>query len=89
MVGETTAGADGDVNTVVLPGGFTVRWSGAIVRPRTGEHFPGVGVHPDVIVKSTIDGISRGRDEVLDAAVNELQLHQSVPSRSFDHSEYR
>lgn len=69
IVGSSTAGADGNVSPVYLPGGFYFYFSGL------GVFYPGhtptqrVGIVPDVLVMPTIAGVRAGRDEVLDAAV--------------------
>lgn len=69
VVGSTTAGADGNISIVPLPGGFYFYFSGiGVFYP---DHTPTqrVGIVPDIVVTPTIAGIRAGRDEVLDAAV--------------------
>lgn len=69
VVGSTTAGADGNVSMVPLPGAFYFYFSGlGVYYP---DHTPTqrVGIVPDVVVTRTIAGIQAGRDEVLDAAI--------------------
>jgi C-terminal processing protease CtpA/Prc len=70
IVGSTTAGADGNVSTVPLPGGLSSLFSGiGVFYP---DHTPTqrVGIVPDIVVESTIAGIGAGRDEVLDEAIH-------------------
>lgn len=69
IVGSTTAGADGNVSTIVLPGGLTTMISGIGVYYPDGTETQRVGIVPDVTVKPTINGIKEGRDEVLQKAI--------------------
>jgi C-terminal processing protease CtpA/Prc len=69
IVGSTTAGADGDVSMVPLPGGLYFYFSGiGVFYP---DHSPTqrVGIVPNIVVTPTIAGIQAGRDEVLDEAL--------------------
>src|SRR5439155_1461619 len=46
MVGEPTAGTNGNVNTIGLPGGYFVRFTGMKVLKHGGSRHHGVGIHP-------------------------------------------
>jgi len=69
IVGETTAGTNGNVNPFALPGGYIVIWTGMRVQKRDGTPHHGVGIHPTVHVSPTIQGIRAGRDEMLERAL--------------------
>ncbi|MFL5620368.1 MAG: S41 family peptidase [Gemmatimonadaceae bacterium] len=69
IVGETTAGTNGNVNPFTLPGGYTVRWTGMRVTKRDGSPHHGVGIRPTVPVAPTLRGVKEGRDEVLERAI--------------------
>ncbi|RZK88450.1 MAG: peptidase S41, partial [Hymenobacter sp.] len=69
VVGSTTAGADGNVSYLVLPGNMHTAISGLGVYYPDGRETQRVGIVPDVEVKPTIKGITEGRDEVLERAV--------------------
>ena len=69
IVGETTAGTNGNVNPFTLPGGYTVRWTGMRVTKRDGSPHHGVGIRPTVPVAPTLRGVKEGRDEVLEKAI--------------------
>ena len=69
IVGEPSAGTNGNVNPFTLPGGYTVIWTGMRVVKRDGSPHHGVGIIPDVRVSPTIAGIRAGRDEALERAV--------------------
>jgi C-terminal processing protease CtpA/Prc len=69
VLGSTTAGADGNVSAIVLPGNVTTRFTGIGVFYPDGRETQRIGIVPDVEVKPTIKGISEGHDEVLEKAV--------------------
>ncbi|RYF77812.1 MAG: hypothetical protein EOO39_03050 [Cytophagaceae bacterium] len=69
LIGSTTAGADGNISWVPLPGGFRTAFSGIGVFYPDGRETQRIGIVPDVLVQPTIDGIRAGRDEVLERAV--------------------
>jgi len=73
FIGTPTAGANGDVTTMVLPGNLTVSFSGHDVRHADGRQLQRVGIQPTIRVERTIRGVTEGRDELLDAAVKFLQ----------------
>ena len=69
IIGSTTAGADGNVSTIFLPGGLRTMISGIGVNYPNGTETQRVGIIPDLEVKPTIKGIREGKDELLDAAI--------------------
>ena len=69
VFGSTTAGADGNVSTIILPGKIRTMISGIGVYYPDGTETQRVGIVPDVEVKPTIKGLTEGRDEVLEKAL--------------------
>jgi C-terminal processing protease CtpA/Prc len=69
LVGETTPGSTGDSVIFKLPGGGTARIMMADVEYADGRVFEGVGVPPQVMVKSAISDILQGRDAALKRAI--------------------
>jgi C-terminal processing protease CtpA/Prc len=69
VLGSTTAGADGNVSPVPIPGGITSGISGLGVFYPDQRPTQRVGIVPDVWVTPTIEGLRAGRDELLDAAI--------------------
>jgi C-terminal processing protease CtpA/Prc len=69
IVGEPSAGTNGNVNPFTLPGGYTMGWTGMRVTKRNGSPHHGVGILPTVPVSPTVSGIRAGRDDVLERAV--------------------
>lgn len=70
VIGSTTAGADGDVSQFSLPGGISTMISGIGVYYPDGRETQRVGIIPDIEVKPTIKGITEGKDELLDKAID-------------------
>jgi len=69
VVGSTTAGADGNVSDIRLPGGLSTMISGIGVFYPNGKDTQRIGILPDIWVQPTIKGIKQGKDEVLDSAI--------------------
>ena len=69
VIGSQTAGADGNVTQIDLPGGIRTFYSGLGVFYPDGRPTQRIGIVPDVLVTPTINGIQNGIDEVLQRAV--------------------
>jgi len=69
IVGQPTAGTNGNINPFVLPGGYRVSWTGMLVKDHNGGKHHLKGIIPDVPVQRTIEGIREGRDEFLEKAI--------------------
>jgi C-terminal processing protease CtpA/Prc len=69
ILGSTTAGADGNVSRIQLPGGLMTMISGIGVYYPDGKETQRIGIVPDITLKPTINGIKKGQDEVLDKAI--------------------
>jgi C-terminal processing protease CtpA/Prc len=74
IVGEPTAGTNGNVNPLKLPGNFTVAWTGMKVIKHDGSQHHGVGIQPTVPLSRTIRGVAEGRDEQLEKAIAVVSL---------------
>jgi C-terminal processing protease CtpA/Prc len=73
VVGSTTAGADGNVSKIILPGGISTYISGIGVYYPNGKETQRTGIVPDVVVNPTLRGYVDGRDEVLEKAVQIIE----------------
>lgn len=71
-----TAGANGDVTSMVLPGNIVVAFSSHNVRHADGRQLQRLGIQPHVKAAPTIRGIIEGKDEILDAAIRFLQTRR-------------
>lgn len=83
VVGSTTAGADGNISPIPLPGGLRSMISGIGVFYPDKRPTQRVGILPDVESRPTIEGITAGRDEVLEQGLR-LILGDSVPSAEIE-----
>jgi C-terminal processing protease CtpA/Prc len=72
VVGSTTAGADGNVSQIPLPGGLRSMVSGIGVFYPDLKPTQRVGIVPDVVKRPTIGGIRAGRDEVLEEGIRQI-----------------
>lgn len=73
FIGLPTAGANGDMTNVVVPGGITMSFSGQAVTWVDGRPLQRAGIIPDVHVSPTVAGTFAGTDEILEAAITFLQ----------------
>lgn len=69
IVGETTAGTNGNINPFTLPGNYEVVWTGMKVLKHDGSQHHGIGIRPTVPVSRTIRGVAENRDEQLERAI--------------------
>ena len=63
IVGQPTAGADGNIQRFSTPGNFIERYTAAIVlnADRSQTHL--IGIQPTVPIERTIAAVKRGEDE--------------------------
>jgi len=83
VIGSTTAGADGNVSPVPLPGGLRALISGIGVFYPDKRPTQRIGIVPDIEIKPTIAGIRAGRDEVLEEALRQI-LGRDTPAAQID-----
>ena len=79
VVGSTTAGADGNVSQIPLPGGLRSMVSGIGVFYPDLKPTQRVGIVPDVVKRPTIAGIRAGRDEVLEEGIRQILGRDVTP----------
>jgi C-terminal processing protease CtpA/Prc len=72
VIGSTTAGADGNVSTIPLPGGFRSMISGIGVFYPDKKPTQRIGIIPNIVIKPTVAGIRAGRDEVIEEALRQI-----------------
>lgn len=73
VIGSQTAGADGNISFVPFPGGFSSPFSGIGVFYPGGKDTQGIGIVPNIIVLPTQQGVTAGRDEVLEKAIEYIK----------------
>ena len=80
IIGSTTAGADGNISAILLPGGLKTAISGIGILYPDGSETQRIGIVPDIEVKPTIEGIKNGRDEVLEKAIQLIEKQTIIPN---------
>ena len=73
VIGSQTAGADGRIAEIFLPGGLKTSISGRGVYYPDKTETQRIGIVPDIEVNPTINGIKEGRDEVLEKAIETIE----------------
>lgn len=73
VIGSQTAGADGNVSRVTLPGYITTNFSGIGVFYPDRRPTQRIGIVPDIMVRPTVAGIRAGRDEELERALEFIE----------------
>ncbi len=73
IVGQPTAGANGNVNRVTLPGNYSISFTGMKVLKHNGTQHHTIGVLPDVYIKKTISAMIENRDEFLEKAIQIIE----------------
>lgn len=73
IVGQPTAGANGNVNPFSVAGNCNIRFTGMKVKLQDGGQLHSLGIQPDVFVSQTVKGVSEGRDEYLEKAMELLK----------------
>ncbi|MDK2978066.1 MAG: hypothetical protein PWP52_780 [Bacteroidales bacterium] len=74
-VGDTTAGCNGNVNFINLPNGFQIMWTGMKVLKHDKTQLHLIGYHPDYPIQRTLLGIKKGKDEVLEKAIEIAKMN--------------
>ncbi|HEU0016524.1 MAG TPA: S41 family peptidase [Longimicrobium sp.] len=72
-VGDTTAATNGNVQSLALPGGYTVAFTGMKVLKHDESQHHMVGIAPTVPAARTLAGLAAGRDEVLERGLQVLR----------------
>jgi C-terminal processing protease CtpA/Prc len=72
VIGSQTAGADGNVSGIPIPGGITMRMSGIGVFYPDRKPTQQIGIVPDIVVTPNLRGIRAREDAVLDAALRHI-----------------
>lgn len=73
IIGEPTAGANGNYNKSSLLGGLKFLWTGLYLVQPNGEKVYVRGILQDIERKETIEGLKENKDELLDFAIRYLE----------------
>ena len=81
LVGEPTAGCNGNVNHIPLPAGFRIMWTGMEVLKLDRSLLYGLGFVPDYPVTRTLAAVKNGRDEFLQKAISVVETDRVLPAQ--------
>jgi hypothetical protein len=70
LVGQPSAGTNGNMNSFLLPAGYRISFTGMKVLKHNGSRLHGIGIVPNILVSKTIKGVAEGRDEFLEKAID-------------------
>jgi C-terminal processing protease CtpA/Prc len=73
ILGEPTAGTNGNVNSIQLQDGFRISWTGMKVVKHDGSQHHGVGILPTIPFHRTLKGVRENRDEFVEKAVEVIE----------------
>ncbi|MCB9296887.1 MAG: OmpA family protein [Lewinellaceae bacterium] len=76
IIGSPTAGANGPRNWTALLGGYFMHWTGAWVTLLDGSPVHNQGITPDYQVTPSLEGVQKGKDEILDFALAILKTEE-------------
>jgi C-terminal processing protease CtpA/Prc len=77
IVGAPTAGTNGNVTSFTVPSGFVIAFTGMRVTRHDGHTpFHLAGVQPQVPAEPTLEGLSSGRDDVLERALAHIRAQR-------------
>ena len=69
IVGRQSAGTNGNISAISLPGGFEFSFTGMEVRNPDGSRFHGIGIMPDIEVAIAALDLQNGVDRDLLVAI--------------------
>ena len=69
VVGRTSAGTNGNITGIQLPGAFALSFTGMEVLHADGAPFHGIGIVPDVEVLLDAVSLRDGHDPELETAI--------------------
>jgi C-terminal processing protease CtpA/Prc len=81
IVGQPTAGANGNTNPFTMPGGYRLSWTGMRVLKHDGSQHHLVGIRPTIPAERTIAGVRAGRDELLEKALDVIERAEPTSPR--------
>ncbi len=77
IIGEPSGGSTGQPLSFKLPAGGSARICSKRDTYADGKAFVGVGVQPQIVIRSTVADLRAGQDRVLDAALSEVRRQLS------------
>ena len=82
IVGGPTAGTNGNIVLLPLPGGFQFSWTGLKVTKFDGSQHHLIGIQPTVPLERTLEAVREGRDEYIEKALQLIRGSAAEVKRS-------
>ena len=76
IIGSQTSGTDGGVSRYEITIPFKITFTGKGVYYPDGGETQRIGIIPDIAVQQTIEGIQKGKDEILERAIKFIKTKQ-------------
>lgn len=73
IIGQPTAGTNGNTNPFNLPGGYRLNWTGMKVLKHDYSQHHAIGVLPNIYINKTVEGVKLEEDEFLEKAIQIIQ----------------
>lgn len=73
VIGSQTAGADGNVTNIILPGNYRTSFSGLEILYPDGGQTQRSGIRIDIQSAPTVAGLRAGKDEVMERAMQYIE----------------
>jgi C-terminal processing protease CtpA/Prc len=77
IIGEPTAGTNGNNNYFSLPGKYQILWTGMRVEKHDRSQHHLIGIQPTIPCSKTIKGVREGKDEILEKALEVIKSYQT------------
>ncbi len=77
LVGDSTAGTNGNYNSIPLMGGYSIWWTGMKVLKHDGSQHHLIGFKPDYPVNNTIQAVKDGKDVYVDKAMEVIKMESN------------
>lgn len=74
LVGDSTAGTNGNYNSIPLMGGYSIWWTGMKVLKHDGSQHHLIGFRPDFQVNHTLQAVKEGKDIYIIKALEVLKM---------------
>ncbi|MCP5099061.1 MAG: hypothetical protein GY943_26205 [Chloroflexi bacterium] len=73
IVGEPSAGTNGNINRILLPTNHMISWTGMLVLNHDGSQHHGIGALPTIPISQTLSDLRNGIDTQLQAAIQLIE----------------
>lgn len=77
-IGQSTSGANGNVNRVTLPSDITVSFTGMKVTKHNGEQLHNIGYKPSIPIIVNVSDLKKKKDKTLEKALEILTIDENM-----------